>query len=140
MIPEISSEYNWLQIGSVLVSLMVYHISKVFLALMYMQHKHMVYGELNIHRLLVLYQNENYNDYSTPLRHKVLNVYHKKIMLGIYLCNNSLSYLGVQHKKYPEHDTVYLSISPHESFILFALIKHTIFVVLFCQMVLKSLS
>ena len=98
---------------------------------MYMQHKHMVYGELHIHHYLVLYQTGNDNTYSTPLRHEVCNVDHKNLMLGIDLCYKTFSHLGVQHQHYPEHDTICLSIFFHESFIIFDLIKHTIFAVLF---------
>ena len=42
---------------------------------MYKQHMHMVYGELYIYIYQVLDQNANDNAYSTPLRHKVWNVY-----------------------------------------------------------------
>ena len=89
---------------------MVYQISKVVLALMHMQHKHMVYGELYRHHYLVLDQNENDNSNSTPLRHEVWNVDHKMVILGIDLCYNAFSHLGVQHQNYPEHDNVCLSI------------------------------
>ena len=89
---------------------MVYQISKVCLALTYMQRKHMVYGEFHTHHCLVLDQKENINAYSTPLRHEVCNVDHKMVMQGIDLFYNILSHLCVKHKHYPEHDTVCLSI------------------------------
>ena len=72
---------------------------------MYMQHKHMVYGELHIHHYLVLDQNANDNAYSTPLRNEFWNVDHKELMLGIDFCYNKFSHLGVNHQNYPEHDT-----------------------------------
>ena len=89
---------------------MVYQISKVCLALMYIQHKHTVYGELQIYHDLVLDQNANYNAYSPPLRHEVWNLYHKMIILGIDLCYNTLSHIGLKQKHYREHDTFCLSI------------------------------
>ena len=70
----------------------------------------MVYSEFHIHHLLVLDQNENDNAYSTSFCHKVWNVDHKMVILGIDFCYNTFSHLRVQHHNYPEHDTVYLSI------------------------------
>ena len=61
MIPELTSKYNWWQVGSVLVYLMVYHKTKVYQALMYMQHKHIVCGDLHINHDLVLDQKVNYS-------------------------------------------------------------------------------
>ena len=95
---------------STIVYLMVYHVSKVCLALMYIQHTHMVYGELHILPFLVLDQNENDDAYSTPLRHKVWNVDHKMVIIGIDLCYNKFSHFCVERQHYPEHDTVCLSI------------------------------
>ena len=60
---------------------------------MYMQHKHMVYGELYIIPFLFLDQKSNDNAYSTPLRHEVWNVDQKTIILGIDLCYNKFSHL-----------------------------------------------
>ena len=77
---------------------------------MYKQHTHMVYSELHILPYPVLYQNANDNSYSTPLRHEVWNMDQKMIILGIDLCYNTFSRLGVQHQHYPEHDTVCLFI------------------------------
>ena len=77
---------------------MVYQISKVCLALMYIQHKHMVYGEFHIYPYLVLDQNANDNAYSTPLSHEIWNVDHKMIILGIDLCYNTFSHHCVQHQ------------------------------------------
>ena len=101
---------SWLQVYSALVYLMVYQISKVCLALMYIQQKHMVYGEFHRHYYLVLDQISSDNAYSTPLRHMVWNVDHKMVIQGITLCYNILSHLGVQQQHYHEHDTVCLSI------------------------------
>ena len=101
---------TWLQVYSALVYLMVYKIYKVCLALMYMQHKHMVYGKFHIHHYLVLDKNANDNSYSTPLRHEVFNVDHKMVILGIDLCYNTSSHLGVQYQHYYEHDNFCLSI------------------------------
>ena len=89
---------------------MVYQISTVCLELMYMQQKHMVYGELHIYHYLVLNQNANNNAYLTPLRHEVWNVEHKFIILGVYLCYNTFLHLGVKNQNYPEHDTVCMYI------------------------------
>ena len=72
---------------------MKYKISKVCLALMYKQHKHMVYGEFNILPYLGLYQNANDNAYSTLLRHEVWNVDQKIIIIRIVLCYNTFSHL-----------------------------------------------
>ena len=90
--------------------MVVYQIYKVYLALMYIQHKHMVYSELKIHHFLVLDQNANNNAYSNLLRHEVWNVDHKMVILGINLCWNKFSHIGLQHQHYTEHDSVYLSI------------------------------
>ena len=119
---------------------MVYHISKVCITFIYMQHKHMVYGELHIHYYLVLDKNSNDNAYSNPFRHEVWNLEHKIVMLGIDLCYKTFSHIGVQHQHYPEHDIVCLFIFFPLIFFVFFHIKHTIFEVLFFQMVLKSLS
>ena len=120
--------------------MMLYQISKVCLALMYMQHKHMVYGKLHIYPYLVLDQNTNDNDYSTSLRHEVCNVEHKMIVMVIDLCYNTFSHLGVQHQHYPEHDTVCLSIFfPWTIYCSFPDQTHH-FAVLFCRMVLKFIS
>ena len=90
--------------------MVIYQISKVYLALMYMQHKNMVYIILHIYPRLVLDQNANYHAYSTPLCHEVWNVDHKIIILGIKLCYNTYSHIGVQQQHYPEYDTVCMSI------------------------------
>ena len=63
---------------------------------MYMQHKHMIYGEFHRQHYLVLDQNENDNTYSTPLRHEVWNVDQKMIIMGIDLCYNTFSHLDVE--------------------------------------------
>ena len=105
-----ANKFTWWQFYSAIVHLMVYQISKVCLELMYMQHKHMVYGEFHIYPYLVLDKNANDNAYSTPLRHEVWNVDHKKVIMETYLCYNTLSHLVVQHQHYPEHYTIFLSI------------------------------
>ena len=79
-------------------------------ALMYMQHSHMVFGELYICHDLDLDQNLNDNDYPIPLLHEALDVNHKMVMLGIGWYHNTFSHLCVQHQHYPEHDTLCLSI------------------------------
>ena len=131
---------TWWQVFSALVYLMVYQISKVCLAFMYIQHRQIIYGKLHRHHDLVLDQNEIDNAYSTPLLHKVWNMDHKMVILEIDLCYNKLSHLCVQHQHYLEHDTICLSILFHWILFVFARITDTIFAMLFCQMLLKLLS
>ena len=132
---------NWLQFYSALVYLVFYQIFKVCIALMYMQHKQMLYGELHIRHYLVLDKNANVNAYSTPLRHEVWNVDHKKLMLGIDLCHNIFSQICVQHQHYPEHDTVCLSVFfPWTFFCICPDHWHQFCEMLFCQMLLGLLS
>ena len=114
----------------------VYQISKVCLELMYMQHKHMVYGEFHIHHCLFLDQNANDNSYSNPLRHEVWNVYHKMVILIIDFCYNIFSHLGVQHQHYPEHDTLCLSIIFPWIVFYFPWSMTPFLRMLFCQMLL----
>ena len=104
----ISALGEW--VYSAIVHQMVYQISMFLLELIYMQHKQMVYVKLHRHHYLVLVQNPNCNAYSTPWRHEVWDVEQKMVTLGIDLCYNTFSHLGVQHKHYPEHGTVCLSI------------------------------
>ena len=104
------NRYNWWQVYSSLAHMMVYHISKVCLALMYMQQGNMLCVKLIIDHFLILDLTENDNAYSTPLRHKVWNVDHKMVILGIHFCYNTYSHLGMQYQHYTEHDTVCLSI------------------------------
>ena len=59
-----ANKCSWWQVYSAIVHLVVYQISKGFLALMYIKHNQMVYGELHIYPYLVLDQNENDNSYS----------------------------------------------------------------------------
>ena len=87
-----------------------YWKSKVGLALMYMQHRHMVCGELHIFRDLDLDKNINDNAYPTPLIHEALDVNHKMVMMGIGLYCNTFSHICVQYQHYPEHDTLCMSI------------------------------
>ena len=110
MIPELANKYSCWQVGSMPVSLTVYQKSKIFPVLMYIQHRHMVCGELHICHELFLDQNVNDNTYSTPLLHEVLDVDHKMVMLGIGWYHNTFSHICVQHQHYPEHDTLCLSI------------------------------
>ena len=127
MDPILANRYSWLHFYSALFYMMVYHIYRVCLALMYMQHKHMIYGEFHIYHYLFLEQNTKDNAFSTPLWYEVWNVEQKIVMLGINFCYNKFSHLVVQHQYYTEHDTVGLYIFFNELFIVFALIKHTIF-------------
>ena len=83
MIRELASKYNLWQVVRVLVSLKIYHKSKVSQALMYMQHRHMVCGVFHIWHDLVLDQNVNDNTYSTPYCHEALDVDHDMVILGI---------------------------------------------------------
>ena len=110
MIPELANKYSWIQVGSVPVLLTEDRKSKVCPALMYIQHMHMVCGKLHIFHHLVLYQNVNDNDYSTPLLHEALDVNHKIVILVIVWYHNTCSHLFVQHQHYPEHDILCLSI------------------------------
>ena len=57
--------------------------SMVGQALMYMQHGHMVCGELHIFHDLDLDQNLYDNAYSTPLLHEALDGNHKMVILVI---------------------------------------------------------
>ena len=86
-------------------SLKIYQKSKACQALMNMKHRHMVCGELHTCHDLVLDQNVNDNAYSTPYRHKALDVDQKMVMLGIILYYNTFSLICDQQKNYPEHDT-----------------------------------
>ena len=135
-----ANKCTWWKFYSALVHLMVYHISKVCLALIYMQHKHMVYGKLHIYPYLVLDQNANDNAYSTLLHREFWNVYQKNVILVVNLCYNKFSHLGVQHQHYPEHYTVCLSIFFPWIVFVFYLINDTIFAVIFCLKVFKFLS
>ena len=80
-----ANKCTWWQFHSALVHMVVYQISKGFPALVYMQHKHMVYRVLHRHHYLVLDQNANGNSYSTPFLHEIWNVEHKIVMLVIDL-------------------------------------------------------
>ena len=71
---------------------------------------HMVYGELHIHPYQVLDQNANDNACRAPLYHEVLNLDHRKVMLGIDLCHSTFSHLSVPQMHHPEHDTLFFSI------------------------------
>ena len=103
-----ANKCSWWHFYSALFHLRLYQISYVCLALIYMEPKHMVYGEFYIYHYLVLDQKANDNDYSTPLRHEVCNMNHKKVMTGIDFCYNKFSHISVQHQHYSEPDTVCL--------------------------------
>ena len=97
-----------LYVYRVLFYLMVYHISQVYLALMYIHHRHIVYSELHRHHYQFLDKSASDNANSPPLRHEVYNVYQKMIIMGIGSCYNNFSHICVKHQHYLEHDTVYL--------------------------------
>ena len=73
---------------------------------MYMQHSHVVCGELHISHDLYLDQKVNDNVYPIPLLNEDLDMNHKMVMLGIGWYQNTFSHLCVQHQHYPEHDTL----------------------------------
>ena len=110
MSPELANKYSWWQVGSVPVYLTEYHQSKFCTALMYIQLRHMVCGQLHIFHDLFLYQNINDNAYSTPLLHEALDVDQKMAMLIIGWYQNTFWNICEQHQHYPEHDTICLSI------------------------------
>ena len=93
-----------------LVPLKIYHKSKVVQALTYMQHRHMICGKFHIYHDLVLYQNVNDNTYSTPLLREALDVDHKMVIFAIGLYHDKFSLICVKNQRYPERDTLYLSI------------------------------
>ena len=140
MVLVLANKCTWLKVYSAQFYFMVYHISKVCLALMYMQHSHMVYGWLNKHHYLFLDKNSSDNDYPSPLRHEVWNVDHKMVILVMDFCYNKFSYLCVKRNNYLEHYSVCLSIFFHCIFFVFALINDTINAMIFFQMLLKFLS
>ena len=74
MSPELDIKYNWWQVASLPVSFTEHHKSKVYPALIYIQHRQMLCEELHICHDLVFDQNVNYNAYSTPLLHEALDV------------------------------------------------------------------
>ena len=77
---------------------------------MYMQHRHMVCGELHICHDIVLDQNVIDNAYSTPFLREALDVDHKMAMPGIGLYRNTFSNICVQYQHYPNYDTLCLSV------------------------------
>ena len=131
MSPELAIKYNLWQVGSVIVSFMVYQKSKVGISLIYMQHRHMECVKLHIFHDLVLDQNVNDNSYSTPFRHEDLDVDHKILILVIGLYHNTFSHICVQHQNYPEHDIICLSIFFTGYFSVFSLINDSMFMMLF---------
>ena len=87
---------------------MVYHKSTVGQALMYIQHRHMEFGESHICHDLALDQNVNDNAYPTPFLRQALEVDHKMVMLGISLYHNTFLHLCVKHQHYSDHDILCL--------------------------------
>ena len=71
---ELSSKYNEWQVGNVPILLTEHLKYMVGQELMYMQHRHMVCGELHIFHDLYLDQNVYDNAYLTPLIHEDLDV------------------------------------------------------------------
>ena len=118
---------------------MVYQKFKGGQVLIYMQHSHMVCGELHICHDLFLGQNVNDNFYSTLLLNEALNVYHKMAMLGICLYHIKFSLLCVQHQHYTEHDTI-CPFSFPGSFSVFFLINDSMSLMLFIRMFLEFFS
>ena len=100
----------------------------------------MVFVKLHICHDLVLYQNVNYNAYSTPLLHEALDVNHKMVVLVIGWYHNTFSHLCVQQQQYPEHDTLCLSIFLTGYFPVFSLINDSMFTMLLRQMFLEFFS
>ena len=107
---ELANKYNQWKVGSVTVLLNEHRKSMVGQALMYVQHSHMVCGELHICHDQDLYQNIYDNAYPTPLLHEALDGNHRMVILVIGWYHNTFSHLCVKHKHYPEHDTLCLSI------------------------------
>ena len=128
----LANRCNWLQVYKTFIYLMVYQISNVCLALMYIKHKHMVCGKLHRYHYLVLDQNASDNAYSVPLRHEVWNVDHKMVILGIDLCYNTFSHILCNTIIILNMILSICTFYFHKSFIVFSLIKNTIFAMLFC--------
>ena len=126
------------QVYSTLIYMMKCQISMISMALMYMQHKHIVYGELHILPYLVLYQNKNDNAYSTLLRHEVWDVNQKIIIQGIYLCYNTFHVFEFNSSIILNMILSFCQFSFHESF-LFSLTNGTILEVLFFHMIFEFL-
>ena len=104
--------------------------SMVGKALMYMQHRQMVFGEWHICHDLDLDQNIYDNAYPTPLLYEVLDGNHIMVMLGIGWYHNIFSHICVQNQHYPEHDTLCLSLFFSGSFYVFPLINDFIFMII----------
>ena len=130
MSPELASNYNWWQVGSVLVFWKVYQKSKVCQALMYIQERNMVCGKLQICHSLVLDKNTKNNAYSTPFLHGDLNMDHKMVILEIGWFHNIFHIfvykiriiLNMIFSVYPFYFTGYFSI--------FSLINESMFTIL----------
>ena len=97
---------------------------------MYIQHMHMLCGEFHIYHDLVLDQNVNDNAYSPPLLHDALEMEQKMVILVIGLYHNIFSHICVKHKRYPEHDTLCMSILFHFILSYIYLITNSMFTTL----------
>ena len=108
--------------------------SMVGQTLMYVQHRHMVYGKFHICHDLDLDQNVYDNAYPTLLLHDALDVNHKMVMLGvgwyrntfhIFACNISIIL------------NIILSVCPFSfigSFTVFPLINDYMFMIILLKM------
>ena len=105
-------------------------------ALMYMQHRLIVCGELCICHDLYLNQNVYDNAYPTSLLHEALYVNHKMVMLGIgwyhnnfsHLCGNINIILNMILSVCPFSYTGYFTVFPMINEYMFTIIlRHTFF-------------
>ena len=137
MIRELANKHRWWQVGSVPFLLTEYHKSKVSIALIYIQHSHMVCGKFHICHDLFFDQTVKYNAYSTPLLHEALDMNHKMVMLGMSLYHNTFSHICVKNLHYPEHDTLCMSILAYWIFSYISLINVSMFTMLLIHMFLE---
>ena len=106
----LANKCTWLQVHSVIVYLMLYQISRVYISLISMQHRHMVYLKVHRRHYLVLDQSARDSNYLSLLCYEAWNLDHKMVILGISLCYNLFSNICVKDNHYLEHGTVCLSI------------------------------
>ena len=135
----LANRCTWLQVYIVLVYFMVYQTSKFCIALMYIQHRYMVYGEFHRHHYLVLYQISSDNASSNPLLHEVCNAYHKMRMLGIGSCYNTFHIFLCNISIILNMIMSIFPFSFHGYFFAFSLINDTVFAILFCRIFLELL-
>ena len=114
--------------------------SMVGQALIYMQHRHMVCGELHICYDLDLDQNLNDNAYPNPFLHEDLGVNHKMLMLGICWYHNTVSHICVKHQNYPEHDNICMFIFFYCLFPVSPLINDSMFTIILRHIFLEFFS